>query len=215
MRFAGPLSLTLSPLRALVVLVAVLVGCVHPRRVSPAFLLPAAEPQNACERGRWLELVTAEYRPAVVFHEGPRTYEGLGVFPLDAAAPEDLEKVFPRMDEFALQGQHEERIKPTDDANRRSLGALLIGTGGMAAGVGAAAALNDSHHDAANVFGVSGLAIGLVGVIVGLILAPSEAATMDAEARHKLFIEGEDDTEAVERGVNRANLATRQACQAR
>ena len=38
---------------------------------------------------------------------------------------------------------------------------------------------------------------------------------MDAEARHKLFFEYEDDTEAVERGVNRANLATRQACQAR
>jgi len=196
-------------------LAAALVGCVHARRVSPAFLLPAAEPQNACERERWLELVTAEYRPAVVFHPGPRTYEGLGVFPLNAAAPEDLEKVFPRMDDFALQGQHEERIQPTDTANRRSLAVLLIGAGGMAAGVGVAAALNDSHHDAANVFGVSGLAIGLVSVIVGLILAPSEKALLDAEARHKLFFEDEDDTDAVERGVNRANLATRQACQAR
>jgi hypothetical protein len=218
----GGRPLSLTPLRgargpecAVVVLAVALVGCAHARRVGPASPLPAAEPQNECERERWLELVAAEYRPATGFPPRPKAYSGLGIFRPNAADPEDLEEVFSRMDDAALQAQHQERVKRTDAANRRSLASVLIGGGGMALGVGAAAALNDSHHDAANVFGVSGLAIGLVGVIVALIVAPSEDERMDGEARHKLFLEGEADTDAVERGVNRANLATRQACQAR
>lgn len=199
--------------RALVVLAAALVGCAHARRASPPFPLPAGPPQNECERERWLELVAAEYQPAA-YPAPSRIYGGLGVFPLNAAAPADLEDVFPRMDEAALQRQHEDRIKRTDAANRRALVSALIGVGGLVVGVGTAAALNDYNHDAANVFGVSGLAIGLVGSVLALILSPSGDASQNADVRHKLFLEGEDDTAAVEAGVNRANLATRQACQA-
>ena len=182
--------------------------------MGPAYTLPADPPQNECERGRWLELVETEYRPAPP-PTPPPVYGGLGVFRLNAADPEALEQLFPRMDEPDLRWEHEERIKPADTAYRRAMAALLIGSGGLFVGVGTAAALNDSHHDAANVFGVSGLAIGLVGVVLGLILTPSENARMAAEARHYLFVEGEDDNGAVERGVNRANQATRQDCQGR
>jgi hypothetical protein len=201
--------------RALVVFAAALVGCAQARRASPAYPLPAGPPQNACERGDWLELVVTEYRPAPGFPARSKTYSGLGVFRLDAADPEDLEKLFPRMEEPDLRAPHEARIRPTDAASRRALVSVLIGGGALVVGLGTAAALNDRNHDAANVFGVSGLAIGLIGSVVALILAPSEEARMDAEARHNLFLEGEDDMGAVERGVNRANQATRQACQAR
>jgi len=64
------------------------------------------------------------------------------------------------------------------------------------------------------VFGISGLAIGVVGVIGMLLTMPSMQDSVDAEARHKLFVEGEDDLGAVNRGIDRANQAARHGCAA-
>jgi hypothetical protein len=200
--------------RALVVLAAALAGCAHPTRLGPAFPLPAGDPQNGCEAEGWVELVAAEFRPDPGLFAPPRTYNGAAVFRTNGAGAADLDEVLPRMGEPDLQARHEARIKPAEAANRRALTAALIGLGGMFAGVGTAAALNDRNHDAANVFGVSGLAIGLVGVVVAIILSPSDRDRTDAEARQKLFLEDEDDKAAVERGVNRVNEATRQGCRA-
>lgn len=118
------------------------------------------------------------------------------------------------MQEAELQARHRERVAPTDAATRRSLTWGFIALGGMFGGVGTAALIEDRNHPAANVFGVSGLAIGVVGLIGLLLTMPSMQDSVDAEARHKLFVEGEDDMGAVNRGIDRANQTSRRGCAA-
>jgi hypothetical protein len=84
----------------------------------------------------------------------------------------------------------------------------------MTVGLGTAAVLNDRNHAAANVFGIAGLAIGLVGVIGALVTMPSLEDHADAEAGHYLFFDAQDDMSAVARGTERANQAVRQTCTA-
>ena len=91
--------------------------------------------------------------------------EGAGVPKPGKEDPEELEDVWPKIAEPALQRKHEAPIQKVDDASMRSLFWSLGGLGAMAGGIGVAAAVQDAESGtAATIAAVSGLALGLVGV---------------------------------------------------
>jgi hypothetical protein len=116
------------------------------------------------------------------------------------------------MEEPQLQWNHEARIKPVEQAETRALTWSLAGLGGIAIGVGGAAGLQKESGAAAAILGVSGLAVGLVCAIAALVNQPSGEDQLAADARRVLFIKGEDDFDAVTRGMTRANATVRQQC---
>jgi hypothetical protein len=202
---------TFDILPAIVFGILAVAGCAHAVRHGPPVALPVGEPRTECEREGWVELVPAEYFPSTLPARS-KSYGGLGVFRLNAPTPEDLDDVFARMDEPALQTQHEARTAAADAATRRFWAWILGGAAGMTLGLGTGALLNDSHHTAATVASISGLALGLIGLVGALVVMPSNDAYLDAEARHRLFFDGEQDPAAVARGINRVNERTRQGC---
>lgn len=116
------------------------------------------------------------------------------------------------MQEPELERTHMARIEPVERAGKKTLTLALISLGGMAAGLGTAAAIEDHSSTGAAVAGISGLTIGLVGAIWALVAVPSVADQIEANTRSKLFLRGEDDMQAVARGVMRINSAQRQRC---
>jgi hypothetical protein len=200
-----------SPQRSsLVALVMVgLCACVHTTRVGPAVPLTIGDPENACEQEGWLELAPAEVRQ----WGASAVYGGLGLFRPGQRHPEDLERVVGRLQEPTLEAKMA-RIRRTDAAGRRSLyWSAGVGLGGLTVGLGTGAALNDRNHAAATVFGIGGLAIGLVGVIGALVAMPREQDQLDADAGHYVFFDAQD-LPAVTRGTERADQGVRQACTA-
>lgn len=187
-------------------------------RTGPTIALPNGNALNACERAEWYEpapakLDTQAQTAGVIFntiHVGH--FEGVAVFKTADGKPQELEDVWPRLNEPRLQQLHEARIQTVDDANNRAVYWALGGLGGMVVGLGGAAAVADSNKDAAIGLGVGGLVAGLVGVVGALIAQPSGEEQLGAEARRKLFLEGEDDMTAVRRGVDRANASARTRC---
>jgi len=139
-------------------------------------------------------------------------FNGLGVFRPGAKEPEELEDVWPRLNEPRLQQLHEARIEPVDAASRRSVYWAVGGLVGMLGGIAGAAAVGDSNPSVAATLGISGLAMGVVGVVGALVAQPSGQDQLEADARRKLFFFPEDDRAAVDRGVDRSNLATRNRC---
>jgi hypothetical protein len=139
-------------------------------------------------------------------------HEGLGVYRAQRKDPEELEDVWPALQEPALQRTHQERIQPVDDANKSALRWALIGLVGMGAGIGTAAAIQGETGTGAAIAGLSGLAIGVVGVIGATIALPSPHDEMAADARRQLFFAEEDDLQAVARGVDRSNARRRTLC---
>ena len=82
----------------------------------------------------------------------------------------------------------------------------------MVIGLGTAAAIQDESGTGAAVAGISGLVIGIGGVIGGFAAMPSAEEELAADARRQLFIPGEDDLFAVARGIDRANAQQRRRC---
>ena len=93
------------------------------------------------------------------------------------------------MAERTLQLKHEARIKLFDDTALTSLYWALGGLAGLVGDVGIAAATEKDSKTTAALFGVSGLAIGLVGGIGVLATQPSGADELEAKARRKLFFQ--------------------------
>jgi len=54
--------------------------------------------------------------------------------------------------------------------------------------------------------------MGVVGVVGALVAQPSGQDQLEADARRQLFLFPEDERAAVDRGVDRSNLATRNRC---
>jgi hypothetical protein len=196
-----------------------LVGCgPSAMRTGPALALPSGPARGPCERVGWYEAaptrVTAEGETAGVFFRTHYTqdFHGLGLFRLGQQKPEELEDVWPKLAEAPLQQKHEPPIERVDAAFRHSLYWALGGLGGMAVGIGGAIAVNNSNRGVATTLGISGLVAGLVGSVGALIAQPSGADQLQADARRRLFIEEEDDFEAVRRGVERSNVNTRNQC---
>lgn len=187
-------------------------------RVGPPIALPNGAPQSACEREGWYELAPAKIQSqATTAGIGYNTiytkiHVGAAIFPVGENDPEKLKDLWPQMSERTLQLKHEARIQPVDDAAQTSLYWALGGLAGFAGGVGVAAATENESKTTAAIFGVSGLALGLVGVVGALVTQPSGLDQLEAEARRKLFFPREDDLTAVARGVNRINGTRRQQC---
>jgi hypothetical protein len=143
-----------------------------------------------------------------------RVYEGLGVFRGQRSEPEDLDDLWLKMREPDLARSHQERIAPVDAARARTLAFSLGGLAGLLGGAGIYAATKDSATTGADVALGVGLVLGLVGVVGTLASQPSAHDQLEANARRKLFIGGEDDEEEVLRGVGNANEERRRQCAA-
>jgi hypothetical protein len=187
-------------------------------RIGPPVPLPNGAPRSACEREGWYELAPARVQSqAMTAGIGyntiyTKTHVGAAVFTVGSNDPEKLKDLWPQMAERTLQLKHDARIKPVDDAALTSHDWALGGLAGLVGGVGIAAATQEDSKTTAAIFGVSGVAIGLVGVVGALVTQPSGLDQLEAEARRKLFFPKEDDLTDVERGVNRLNSIKRLQC---
>lgn len=196
-----------------------LVGCgPSAMRTGPVFALPSGPPQNACERMGWYEAaparVTAEGATAGMFVTTHyiQEFNGVGLFRPGAQKPEALEDVWPKLAEAPLQQKHDIPIERVDAQGRHAVYWALGGLAGLTAGIGGAVAVGDSNRPVSAALGISGLVAATVGVIGALVAQPSGADQLQADARRRLFIAGEDDMSAVRRGVERNNADTRAQC---
>jgi hypothetical protein len=194
----------------LVLLIAFFSGCVFSTKLGPPLALPSGEPTNECEARDWLEVTPVQVNLPTV----PRSrYSGTGIFRPQQKNPEDLAPLLQRMQEADLQSRHASRLEPIETRERHALIWVLGGGVGMFAGLGLGAAIqHEHHHTAGTVVGLSSLALGLVGVIAGIVVMPPSQSQDDVEAQHKLLFEGLDDLGAAARGVDRLNQGTRRAC---
>ena len=205
----------------MVMAMACVVGCGVPiDKTGPPVRLPSHPAQTACEKAGWSELVparmtaTGETAGVLVTTHYQAQVDGTAVFRADDDEPVELEELWPEMGEPKVAAKHQARIEPVDQAQRNSLYWVLGGVGGMGLGLGTAAIIQDESESAAAVAGITGLAIGLVGVIGALVAQPSGPDQVEADARRYMFIPGEDDPEAVKRGVDRLNQTRRRQCEA-
>jgi hypothetical protein len=198
-------------------------GCVAPEysRAGKSVALPSGAPRTECERKGWYELAPARALSTTTTggvgttYIYSKEYIGFGVFKAGNNSPAPLSDVWPILRDNELQLRHEARLAPVDEANTRAWLWSVGGLVGMFGGVGAAAAIEKQDRTAAAVLGVSGLALGLVGVIGGLVSGPSAYDVLDAGARRRLLIPGEDDVEAAAHGINTTNLERRRRCEQR
>lgn len=187
-------------------------------RSGAAFPLSSGPPVNACERAEWYELAPAFVRARAVTNEVvantyyAKVYDGVGVFRDQSSEPEDLAQLWPKMGEPDLARSHQGRIEPVDAARRRSLVFSLAGGVGILGGVGIYAATKDGSPTVAGASLGTGLVIGLLGAAGLLFSQPSGHDQLEANARRKLFIDHEDDEDAVKRGVANANGERRLQC---
>jgi len=171
-----------------------------------------------CERAEWYEAAPARIKAegataGVLFTTHFRQeFNGLALFRPGSSDPEPLDDAWQKLAEPELQQLHEARIETVNAAHRHSLYWALGGLGGMAVGIGGAVAVSDSSKEGAAALGIGGLVIGIAGVVGALVTQPSGPDQLHADARRKLFIEGEDDFKAVGRGVERSNLRRRISC---
>ena len=190
-------------------------------RLGDPVALPNGGPRTTCERENWYELVPSRVEGRGVTPTFSRyrstevttvIYEGYGVYRPGESDPIDLEDVWPRLKEPALQKQHMVIIDSVEAATWKSFWWAMGGLAGLTAGVGTAAAIQDETSTGATVAGLTGLALGLTGVVVSLAVFPSAGEQAAAEAREKIFVPDEDDMEAVHRGTDRANAERRRGC---
>jgi len=187
-------------------------------RIGPPVPLDAGPPRTSCETREWYALAPARVQATgATAGFGFNTYysqvhEGVAVFRDGSSKPEDLEDLLPKMGEPELARQHQARIDPVDAASRRSIYWSVGGLIGLFGGVGVAAAIQDQSHTAANVFGISGIVLGVVGLVGALVSQPSGEEQLYADTRRKLFIPGEDDLSAATRGVDKLDDQRRRQC---
>lgn len=187
-------------------------------RLGASVPLPNGAPVNACEVHDWRELA-----PTRVIAEGTTTgglvttqytavVEGQGVYRPGEKEPLDLVPLLPAMGEPDLARAHMAPIENVDDKEAAVLGWTLGSLGGMGLGLGIAAGIGDKNPTAAAVAGVSGLAFGLVALVVALASQPSGDEQLRADAYRHVFVPKLEDWTAVQRGVDHLNTARRQQC---
>jgi hypothetical protein len=205
-------SVQVAALLAVTVPLATCAGA-HTGRFGPTLALRTGAPRNACEQERWLELARArtQAQAATPGWRYWQIYEGDGVFRPNEDVPRRLEGLWPAMQEPELQREHEARISPVDAAKQRGLIWSLVALPGMAA-IASPAFAFDQGSPGAYAFALAGVTFGVVAVVMALANVPSAGDQLAADARRVLFIDGEDDPDAVTRGLSRANATTRQQC---
>jgi hypothetical protein len=187
-------------------------------KIGPAYPLPNGSPGTDCERAAWFDIAPARIQATgATIGVGVNTYytqehEGLGVFRHGSKDPEDLEDLLPTLGEPDLAQRHQARIEPVDAASRRAVYWSVGGLVGLFGGIGVAAAVQKDSPSVAAAFGISGLVLGLVGVVGALASQPSGEDQLYADARRKLLIRGEDDPRAITRGINDLNGRQRVKC---
>ncbi len=187
-------------------------------KIGPAYPLPNGSPKTQCEREQWLELAPARVQATgMTAGVGFNTYytqvnEGVGVFRPSSNDPEDLEELLPKLGQPELASRHQARIEPVDAASRRSIYWSLGGLAALFGGVGVAAAVQKDSPSTAAGFGVTGIVLGLVGVVGALASQPSGRDQLYADARRKLLIPGEDDMKAAAHGINDLDGRHRTKC---
>jgi hypothetical protein len=195
------------------------VGCVpHATRVGAAFPLPSGPPQNGCEWANFFEVAPASTVATSVMPVGSvvltesQQQGGTGVFHVGAKESEPIDdKLWASLREPRLQRDHKIPEERVNADSWRSLAWIGAGTLGGVAGVGTAVAVDKSSHTWADVAGFTGLGLVLVGIIGAIVAFPSGQDQRDADARQALF-EKDEDTSALERGIDRMNLDVRQRC---
>jgi len=198
-----------------------LVGCAGPGavRIGDPVALPSGAPRTACEKQGWYELAPARVTETTARGGGYVTYyysqqiEGYGVFKPGDDEPRALDLVWPKLHTPELQSSHEARIEPVDAARRRAMYWSGGGLVGLFAALGTGVAIREQSQTGAYVAVGTGLVLGLVGAIGGLIAQPSVEDELQANARRKLLIPGEDDMETAARAINAVNGERRLRCE--
>jgi len=221
MQFAGLRLIIVRKLNpiAFPLILAGVTAC-GPSAVRMARPLPsqAPAPTTECERENTFELADTEMTV-----EGSKSYgifiapysdkmQGLGVYRLGSEDLEELDDLWLRMDEPTLQVSHQARIQPVDDAAARVIYWSLGGIAVMGAGLGTAAALQDTNSTGAAVAGIGGLALGLTAAIIAIASQPDIPDQMAAHGRRYMFVPGEDDEAAMLRGVTKLTMSARREC---
>jgi len=156
------------------------------------------------------EAQTVNFAGTTNFH---KEFEGYGLFVPGSDEPERLDELWLQMREPKLQRGHEAYTKPVDDANQRVAIWSVVGLVVGGTGIGTAAAVQERSQTAANVAGLLGLGVLLVGAVAAIESQPSGESQVEAEARRRLFLRGEDDPRLILRGVNGLNTRQRVACE--
>src|SRR6516164_744510 len=126
-------------------------------RLGQPLPLPNGGPRSACEREGWYEVVPTRIETSTMRGGGSvQTYyyqrqEGLGVYRSQQEDPENLEGVWPRIEEPGLQHAHQKRIQPVDSASTTATWWFITGLVGLAAGLGTAAAIQKESKTGAAV----------------------------------------------------------------
>ena len=197
-------------------------------RDGPPVRLPAGEPANPCEEGRFLELV-----PSVVFARGQQSdadatdiiltteevrAAGLGIY--RRGDPVLLPEILPELEETRLTRHHLNRIEPIIEKMETQRTWAWISAGSAVALLVPSTTLivvgSSNEGDGLLIAGAVGLgATVLVEVLsLALLLAyePTRQEQIDHQIRSRLLLEGEDDLTAAARGVNRYNERARVGC---
>lgn len=185
--------------------------------------LPSGEPQTPCETSAWVDLEETRLSASTTTGSGwfTRTVttseRGLALYRRregPGGEPIDLGLALPSLAEPSLT----RHMRPVDDLRSREHTALMVlATGGVIAATSTSAgalllAVRDVPSDAAFATTMVGVGVGTLVMVATLLLSPSAETRNHATLRAQLFVPGEDDLDAVRRGVTRYNLATRARC---
>ena len=223
----------------------VLSGCAGPITVRDGEPVPTpgGPPEGACEERAWLEIAPSitsarnmvgygspSYGGYTYVESSHRRKKGYSVYEVGSNEPIPLEDLLPRMDEPGLTQLHMGRIRPIQRRYRIARGATAVGgtwlgvsVAGVLAGAGVMLATSELPYDhPRSDLGLQimlGSTVSVLGALVPMLFAvlvrPAPADTTYMQVRERAFIPGEDDMDAVVRGVARVNARRRQRCQAR
>jgi hypothetical protein len=208
-----------------VVCLVALTGCVPPIvRSHVAVPLASGEPRTPCETSRWIDLEATELTESAstggwrgITYSVTTTASGFALYRRregPSAAPIGLDLALPSLAEPSL-ARH---LRPIDDLRERQHTSLMVlAAGGLIGMTGATtgmllATTNVATDTVAVTTALVSASVGSLVMIVSAFLAPSPERRNHARLRERLFIPGEDDFDAVGRGVARYNLAMRARC---
>lgn len=189
--------------------------------------LPSGGPETPCETAGWLELTPSRSFSSdtsqvgggfgyTVYQTVGREETGYSLYHRGQPDPLDLREWLPKLGEPAVTDLHAARIG--DVLDRRRTGSIMLWTGlgialGGAVGIGASVptVIEEEDFTLMAIFG-GVTAAGLIIEIIGLLIRPNSYETTFANIRSQTLVDGEDDMNAVRRGVDRYNQSVRQQC---
>jgi hypothetical protein len=139
------------------------------------------------------------------------TAPGYAIYLSGGEDPQDLLALIPRMNEPALD-DHAVRIRRVLSRDRQSSTLIRWGLVTLGASLGMAC-VGATSSDMGMLGASAGLSVAsLIPTLWGRALKPNPEERTYAYTRQYTFVSGEDDMEAVARGVARLNNETREQC---